>query len=61
MSNCTTWRTIQRQSDGDGEGLRIYRRLFDDYQRSVAKYCRNYGLGCTRRRPRSLSMTSSCE
>ena len=27
--------------------LRTYRRLFDDYQRSVERYCRNYGLGCT--------------
>ena len=27
--------------------LRMYRRLFDDHQRSVARYCRNYGLGCT--------------
>jgi uncharacterized protein (DUF58 family) len=27
--------------------LRAYRRLFDDYQQAVAKYCRNYGLGCT--------------
>jgi hypothetical protein len=29
------------------KALRAYRRLFDDYQRSVATYCRNYGLGCT--------------
>ncbi len=29
------------------KALRAYRRLFDDYQRSVASYCRNYGLGCT--------------
>jgi uncharacterized protein (DUF58 family) len=29
------------------KALRAYRRLFDDYQRSVANYCRNYGLGCT--------------
>jgi uncharacterized protein (DUF58 family) len=29
------------------KALRVYRRLFDDYQRSVSKYCRNYGLGCT--------------
>ena len=27
--------------------LRAYRRLFDDHQRSVERYCRNYGLGCT--------------
>jgi uncharacterized protein (DUF58 family) len=27
--------------------VRAYRRLFDDYQRGVATYCRNYGLGCT--------------
>jgi uncharacterized protein (DUF58 family) len=27
--------------------LRTYRKLFDDYQQSVAAYCRNYGLGCT--------------
>jgi uncharacterized protein (DUF58 family) len=29
------------------KALRTYRRLFDGYQRSVAAYCRNYGLGCT--------------
>lgn len=29
------------------KALRAYRRLFDDYQRSVASYCRNYGLGCS--------------
>jgi uncharacterized protein (DUF58 family) len=29
------------------KALRAYRRLFDDYQRGVAAYCRNYGLGCT--------------
>ena len=27
--------------------LRTYRRLFDEYQQSVATYCRNYGLNCT--------------
>jgi uncharacterized protein (DUF58 family) len=27
--------------------VRTYRRLFDDYQRSVNRYCVNYGLGCT--------------
>ena len=27
--------------------LRDYWRLFDNYQRAVAGYCRNYGLGCT--------------
>ena len=29
------------------KAVRAYRRLFDDYQRAVAAYCRNYGLGCT--------------
>jgi hypothetical protein len=29
------------------KAVRMYRRLFDDYQKSVASYCRNYGLGCT--------------
>jgi len=29
------------------KALRVYRRLFDDYQASVGRYCRNYGLGCT--------------
>jgi hypothetical protein len=29
------------------KALRTYRRLFDDYQGAVARYCRNYGLGCT--------------
>jgi uncharacterized protein (DUF58 family) len=29
------------------KALRSYRRLFDDYQRAVGNYCRNYGLGCT--------------
>ncbi|HVC99336.1 MAG TPA: DUF58 domain-containing protein [Pirellulales bacterium] len=28
--------------------LRKYRRIFDDFQQSVQKYCRSYGLGCTR-------------
>jgi uncharacterized protein (DUF58 family) len=27
--------------------LRTYRRLFDEHQASVARYCRNYGMGCT--------------
>jgi uncharacterized protein (DUF58 family) len=27
--------------------VRAYRRLFDEYQRGVATYCLNYGLGCT--------------
>jgi uncharacterized protein (DUF58 family) len=27
--------------------VRTYRRLFDDYQRAVNRYCVNYGLGCT--------------
>jgi uncharacterized protein (DUF58 family) len=29
------------------KALRMYRRLFDEHQRSVSTYCRNYGLGCT--------------
>src|SRR4029079_10719503 len=29
------------------KAIRTYRRLFDDYQRSVGKYCRNYVLRCT--------------
>ena len=29
------------------KSLRAYRRLFDDYQQSVATYCRTYSLGCT--------------
>jgi uncharacterized protein (DUF58 family) len=29
------------------KAVRMYRRLFDEYQRGVATYCRNYGLGCT--------------
>ena len=29
------------------KNLRTYRRLFDDYQQAVAKYCNNYGLNCT--------------
>ena len=28
------------------KALRTYRRLFDEHQQSVARYCRNYGLGC---------------
>jgi uncharacterized protein (DUF58 family) len=28
--------------------LRQYRKIFDAFQESVLKYCRNYGLGCTR-------------
>ncbi len=27
--------------------LRKYRKIFDDYQQAVRRYCRNYGLGCT--------------
>jgi hypothetical protein len=27
--------------------LRTYRRIFTDFQQRVAKYCRNYGIGCT--------------
>jgi uncharacterized protein (DUF58 family) len=27
--------------------LRTYRRLFDEYQAGVQKYCRNYDIGCT--------------
>lgn len=27
--------------------LRTYRRLFDEHQQSVARYCRNYGLDCS--------------
>src|SRR5690242_14522185 len=27
--------------------LRKYRKIFDEYQESVRRYCRNYGLGCT--------------
>lgn len=27
--------------------LRTYRKLFQDHQQSIRKYCRNYGLGCT--------------
>jgi uncharacterized protein (DUF58 family) len=27
--------------------LRTYRRIFVDFQNRVAKYCRNYGIGCT--------------
>ena len=26
--------------------LRTYRRLFDEYQEGVDRYCRNYGIGC---------------
>jgi uncharacterized protein (DUF58 family) len=28
--------------------LRRYRKIFGDFQESIARYCRNYGLGCTR-------------
>lgn len=28
--------------------LRRYRKIFADFQESVQRYCRNYGLGCTR-------------
>ncbi len=27
--------------------LKKYRKIFNDYQESVRRYCRNYGLGCT--------------
>jgi len=27
--------------------VRTYRRLFDNYQQAVSRYCVNYGLGCT--------------
>lgn len=27
--------------------LRTYRKLFNDHQASVAKYCNSYGMGCT--------------
>lgn len=30
------------------KNLRKYRKLFADFQESIQKYCRNYGLGCTR-------------
>ncbi len=39
--------TTSRKVTVTEKALRAYRRLFDDYQRSVASYCRNYGLGCT--------------
>ena len=29
------------------KNLRTYRRLFDEYQQSIARYCRNYGMACT--------------
>jgi uncharacterized protein (DUF58 family) len=28
--------------------LRQYRRIFANFQESIQRYCRNYGLGCTR-------------
>jgi uncharacterized protein (DUF58 family) len=28
--------------------LRQYRKIFQEFQESVQRYCRNYGLGCTR-------------
>jgi uncharacterized protein (DUF58 family) len=28
--------------------LRQYRRIFNNFQESIRRYCRNYGLGCTR-------------
>jgi uncharacterized protein (DUF58 family) len=28
--------------------LRQYRKIFADFQESIQRYCRNYGLGCTR-------------
>jgi hypothetical protein len=28
--------------------LRTYRKIFDDFLRSVERYCLGYGLGCTR-------------
>jgi uncharacterized protein (DUF58 family) len=30
------------------KNLRRYRKLFADFQESVQRYCRSYGLGCTR-------------
>ncbi len=30
------------------KNLRRYRKLFQEFQESVQRYCRNYGLGCTR-------------
>jgi uncharacterized protein (DUF58 family) len=30
------------------KSLKRYRKLFADFQESIRKYCRNYGLGCTR-------------
>jgi uncharacterized protein (DUF58 family) len=39
--------TTSRKVTVTEKALRAYRRLFDDYQQSVASYCRNYGLGCT--------------
>lgn len=30
------------------KNLRAYRKIFADFQESIQKYCRNYGLGCTR-------------
>lgn len=27
--------------------LKKYRKIFNDYQEAVRRYCRNYGLGCT--------------
>ncbi len=39
--------TSSRKVTVTEKALRMYQRLFDDYQKSVATYCRNYGLGCT--------------
>jgi uncharacterized protein (DUF58 family) len=36
-----------RQVTVTERALRTYRRLFDDFQTSLARYCRNYGLSCT--------------
>jgi hypothetical protein len=30
------------------KNLKRYKKLFADFQESVGRYCRNYGLGCTR-------------
>jgi uncharacterized protein (DUF58 family) len=30
------------------KSLKRYRKIFDDFQESIQRYCRNYGLGCTR-------------